>query len=141
MIPSSVTPLMKITVRVATLFARRQADSSPSVAIFLEKVVMNAVERAPSAKRSRNMLGTRNAIRKASRFFPAPKRAANNTSRIRPRTRLERIAMPTMPVARVLTRLFAGIAASFTAQQNSEVAVYESEIRDSAELEAAAVVV
>src|SRR3954470_464341 len=105
---------MKTVVRVATLLASRQADSSPSVAIFLEKVVMNAVERAPSAKRSRNMFGTRNAIRKASRFFPAPNNAANSTSRIKPRTRLERIARPTTPVARVLTRLFAGIAASFT---------------------------
>src|SRR3954469_17827826 len=105
---------MKTTVRVATLLARRHAESSPSVAIFFENVVMNAVERAPSANRSRNMLGTRNAIRKASRFFPAPKRAAKSTSRMRPRTRLERMAMPTTPVARVLTRLFAGIAASFT---------------------------
>src|SRR5438046_1810883 len=114
---------MKTTVRVATLLARRHAESSPSVAIFFENVVMNAVESAPSAKRSRNMLGTRKAIRKASRFFPAPKRAAKSTSRIRPRTRLDRIAMPTMPVARVLTRLFAGIAASFTdaTEQRSRV--------------------
>src|SRR6266480_3100453 len=114
---------MKTTVRVAILFARRQAESSPSVAIFFENVVMNAVESAPSAKRSRNMLGTRNAIRKASRFFPAPKRAVKSTSRIRPRTRLDRIAMPTMPVARVLTRLFARIAASFTdaTEQRSRV--------------------
>ena len=29
--------------RVATLFASRQAESSPSVAIFFEKVVMKAV--------------------------------------------------------------------------------------------------
>src|SRR6476646_3842319 len=114
---------MKMTVSVATLFARRHADSSPSVAIFFEKVVMNAVESAPSANKSRNMLGTRNAIRKASRFFPAPKSAAKRTSRIRPSTRLERMAMPTMPVARVLTRLFAGSAASFTdaTEQRSRV--------------------
>ncbi len=122
---------MKTTVRVATLFASRQAESSPSVAIFFEKVVMNAVERAPSAKRSRSMLGTRNAMRNASRFLPAPKSAAKSTSRIRPRRRLQRMAMPTTPVARVLTRLFAGIAASFTAQQNSGVAPYESGISGS----------
>src|SRR5436190_9317526 len=107
-------PLMKTIVSVATLLTRRQAESSPSVAIFFENVVMNAVDRAPSAKRSRNMLGTRNAIKKASRFFPAPKSAAKSTSRIRPRTRLDRMAMPTTPVARVLTRFVAGIAASFT---------------------------
>src|SRR2546430_16570579 len=36
--PSSVTMLMKTAVRVATLFARRHADSSPSTAIFFENV-------------------------------------------------------------------------------------------------------
>ena len=112
-IPSSVTPLMKTTVSVATLFASRQADSSPSVAIFFENVVMNAVESAPSAKRSRNMFGTRNAIKNASRFFPAPKSAANTTSRMRPSTRLHKMAMPTTPVARVLTRWF-GLAVAVT---------------------------
>ena len=47
---------MKTAVSVATLFASRQADSSPSVAIFPEKVVMKAVERAPSANRSRRQV-------------------------------------------------------------------------------------
>src|SRR5205814_8063996 len=109
----NVTTLMKTTVRVATLLASRQAELSPSVAIFFEKVVMKAVERAPSAKRSRNMFGTRNAIKNASRFFPAPKSAAKITSRIRPRTRLHKMAMPTTPVARERTRLF-GLAAAIT---------------------------
>src|SRR5438477_10688688 len=67
---------------------------------------MNAVESAPSAKRSRNILGTRNAIKNASRFLPAPKRAAKITSLISPRIQLQRMAIPTTPVARVLTRLF-----------------------------------
>ena len=104
---------MKTTVSVATLFASRHAELSPSVAIFFENVVMKAVERAPSAKRSRNIFGTRNAIKNASRFFPAPKSAAKITSRIRPSTRLQRMAMPTTPVARVLTRLF-GLAGAVT---------------------------
>ena len=102
--PTNVTALMKIAVSVATLFASRHADSSPSVAIFCENVVMNAVESAPSAKRSRNMFGKRKAIRNASRFLPAPKSPANTCSRISPSTRLHRIAILTIPVARVLTR-------------------------------------
>jgi len=110
--PRRVTALMKIVVRVATLFARRHAESSPSVAIFCENVVMKAVERAPSAKRSRNMLGKRNAIRNASRFRPAPKSPAKTCSRINPSTRLQSTASPTTLVALVLTRLssLAGMA-------------------------------
>ena len=103
--PSRVTALMKIAVRVATLLAKSHADSSPSVAIFCENVVMKAVESAPSAKRSRNMFGKRNAIRNASRFLPAPKSPAKTCSRINPSTRLHSTARPTMLVALVLTRL------------------------------------
>src|SRR5437773_12385459 len=82
MIPSNVTALMKTAVRVATLLPSRQADSSPSVAIFRENVVMNAVESAPSANKSRNRFGNRNAIRKASRYLPAPNKPAKTISRI-----------------------------------------------------------
>src|SRR6185437_3880958 len=102
--PSNVTTLMKAAVSVATLFARRHADSSPSTAIFFENVVMNAVDSAPSANKSRSRFGNRNAIRNASRFFPAPKRPAKTVSRIKPSTRLDMIAMPTTPAARVLPR-------------------------------------
>src|SRR5215470_546571 len=42
--PSNVTALMKTAVSVAILFASRHADSSPSTAIFLANVVMNAVD-------------------------------------------------------------------------------------------------
>ena len=41
--------------------------------------------------------------------------------------RLQRIAMPTTPVARVLTRLF-GLSLAVTDAKNSGVANYESEI-------------
>src|SRR4030095_3768304 len=98
--PSSVTTLMKTAVSVATLFASRHADASPSTAIFFENVVMNAVDSAPSANKSRSRYGNQNAIKNASRFFPAPKRPANIISRIKPRMRLDRIAMPTIPAAR-----------------------------------------
>ena len=100
--PSTVTALMKTAVSVATLLASRHADWSPSIAIFFENVVMKAVESAPSANRSRNRFGNRNAIKNASRFLPAPNNPANTISRIKPRTRLDRMAMPTTPVARVL---------------------------------------
>src|SRR5438445_13584008 len=80
---------------------------------------MNAVESAPSANKSRNRLGKRNAIKKASRFFPAPNKPANTVSRIRPSTRLERTAMPTTPVARVLIRRS---AASVIVEQRTESA-------------------
>jgi len=71
---------------------------------------MNAVESAPSAKRSRNKFGNRNAMRNASRFLPAPNRPANTVSRTRPSTRLHRIATPTTPVARMLMRRSAASA-------------------------------
>src|SRR6266480_3990352 len=103
-IPSSVTTLMKTAVSVATLFARRHADSSPSTAIFFENVVMNAVDSAPSANKSRSKFGNRNAIRNASRFLPAPNNPANTVSRINPSMRLDRTAIPTTPAARVLPR-------------------------------------
>ena len=102
--PSSETALMKTSVSVATLLARSQAERSPSVAMRRENVVTNAVESAPSAKRSRNILGARNAVRNASMFRLAPNMAAKTTSRISPRTRLQRIATPTTPVARALIR-------------------------------------
>src|SRR5450432_4255589 len=78
-----------------------------------EKVVTKAVESAPSAKRSRNMFGARNAVRNASMFLLAPKSDAKTTSRSKPSTRLHRMAMPTTPVARALTRLF-GLAMAVT---------------------------
>src|SRR5260370_12589151 len=65
---------------------------------------MKAVESAPSANKSRSKFGNRNAIKKASRYFPAPNKPANTISRIKPRTRLDKMAMPTTPVARVLIR-------------------------------------
>ena len=118
--PSNVTALMKTAVRVATLLPSRQADSSPSVAIFRENVVMNAVESAPSANKSRNRFGNRNAIRKASRFLPAPKSPAKTCSRINPSRREHMTATPTTPVARVLTRwgCAAGIGEQRTTSAN-----------------------
>src|SRR5436190_6803975 len=132
MIPSSVTALMKTAVSVATLFANRHADSSPSTAIFFENVVMKAVESAPSANKSRSKFGSRNAIKNASRFLPAPNKPANTISRIRPSTRLQRIAAPTTPVARVLTRRSS--AAAIGEQRTASQDLRKKKLHDSAEL-------
>ncbi len=127
--PSKVTALMKTAVSVATLFASRQAEASPSVAIFFEKVVTKAVESAPSAKRSRNIFGARNAVRNASIFGSAPKSEAKTTSRIKPRMRLQkwrcrrcrsRACLLADSDSRVLSRT----------QQNSGVPAYERKINE-----------
>src|SRR5438874_3551987 len=120
MIPRTVRALMKTSVSVATLLASRHAESSPSVAMRRENVVTNAVDSAPSAKRSRNILGARNAVRSASMLREAPKSEAKMTSRSRPRMRLHKVAMPTRPVARVLTRWFgAGSSVTEATEQRS----------------------
>src|ERR1700676_5625526 len=103
MIPTIVIELSTITVIVATLFASCHAARSPSVAIVLLKVVMNEVDSAPSANRSRNKLGMRNAIVKASMSRPPPNSAAKISSRPKPSTRLHRTARPTMPAALVFS--------------------------------------
>src|SRR5579885_222292 len=106
--PRRLTALISTIVRVMTFDASAQADSSPSVAIFLENMVINEIDSAPSANKSRSRLGARNAIRKTP-IDEVPKNELNNTSRIRPRKRLNKTAMPIMPVAftfKVLSLLF-----------------------------------
>ncbi len=102
-IPASVSPLSTTTIIVAILFASSQAEAVPSLAIFFEKVVTKAVERAPSAKRSRKRFGTLNAIMNASIPNPAPNSFARINSRARPRMRLHITASPTAPAARAFT--------------------------------------
>ena len=65
------------TVSVATLFASRHAAASPSRAMVLLNVVTNAVDSAPSANRSRNRFGMRNAAVKSS-MAAAPNSAAQD---------------------------------------------------------------
>ena len=99
--PSNETRLIKIVVSVAILEASFHAEFSPSVAIRWENTVTKAVERAPSAKRSRSRLGARKAVKKASMPRPAPKSPAKMSSRSSPRTRLSMTAPATTPAARV----------------------------------------
>src|SRR6478672_10039070 len=92
-----------------------------------ENVVTKAVESAPSANKSRSIFGARKAVRNASMLRDAPKSAAITTSRIKPRTRLQSTASPTMLVAFVLTRLssLAGMA-----KKEQRLAVWERRIYD-----------
>ena len=57
------------------------------------KVGTKAAEKAPSAKRSLNKFGIRQATKKASVKPEAPKRQAINCSQTNPRIRLQNVAM------------------------------------------------
>ena len=103
MIPTIVMALRTMTVSVATLSASFHAARLPSVAMVLLNVVMNDVESAPSANRSRSKLGMRKAMVNASMRRPPPNSAAKICSRARPRMRLHRTARPTMPAALVFS--------------------------------------
>jgi len=46
--------------------------------IFFENVVMNAVESAPSANKSRSKFGRRNAIRNGVEIFSGPKQTGKH---------------------------------------------------------------
>ena len=89
---------------VFTLLARRKAESLPSLASFCEKVVTKAVERAPSAKRSRRRLGIRKAAIRASSSRPAPRKVLRRISRTRPRMREAPMAAMTREVPLVLMK-------------------------------------
>ena len=100
--PSKLTRLIKIAASVIILDASAQADRSPSFSIFCEKTVMKAVERAPSAKRSRSKLGARKAISENS-HQSRPNRPAKRISRISPSTREHMTATAITPLALVLS--------------------------------------
>jgi hypothetical protein len=59
-----------------------------------------AVDRAPSARSRRRMLGMRKATKNASVSGPAPKALATTMSRTNPRSRLSRVALAIPPSAR-----------------------------------------
>src|SRR5262252_291001 len=102
-IPSTVIALRVTTVSVATLLARRQA-AAPSWRVTVRvKTVTNAVERAPSANKSRSRFGMRKAMVNASITRPPPNSAAKICSRARPSTRLQSTARPTTPAALVFS--------------------------------------
>ncbi len=75
LMPSNVMALSTTIARVQILLASRQAAASPSLTESLLKVVVKAVDRAPSANRSRSRLGIRKAIVNASISLPPPNKA------------------------------------------------------------------
>ena len=85
--------------KLMTRLASRIAASGPCRSWTCVRVGTNAALIAPSAKRSRSRFGIRKATWKASTANPAPKKAAKICSRMRPRTRLNRVASETMPAA------------------------------------------
>ena len=100
--PSRLTKLMKTAASVIIFEASTHAEASPSFWILCEKTVTNAVERAPSANRSRRRFGARNAIRN-SPIDAVPKSELKRTSRTRPSTRLHITATAMIPLALVLS--------------------------------------
>ncbi len=102
--PSAQSAPSTSTVSVATLFASRHAAPSPSRAMVLLNVVTNAVDKAPSANRSRSRFGIRNAAVKASIAPPPPNSAAQICSRAKPSNRLHITAKPMTPAALVFRR-------------------------------------
>src|SRR5215510_6702963 len=59
-----------------------------------------AVDRAPSARRRRRMLGIRKATKNASVIGPAPNARATTASRTNPSSRLNKVALAMPPSAR-----------------------------------------
>src|SRR4051812_36730368 len=94
MIPTRTRIPVATSNALIVLFPRRHAAGGPSVVSVRVNVGMKAALMAPSAKRSRSRLGTREATINASIVFPAPKRAARICSRTRPRMRLVMVAAP-----------------------------------------------
>ena len=82
-----------------TRSASRAAASSPSCLRVAVNVGTNAEVSAPSASRSRNRFGIRNATKNASATAPAPNRAANTISRASPSSRDPKIAALIRPEA------------------------------------------
>ncbi len=76
--------------------AKRRAASAPSPSSRFENSGMKAMLKAPSAKKRRNMLGSRKATKNASATGPAPRKAAMAMSRRKPSTRLAMVQPPTV---------------------------------------------
>ena len=102
--PSRLTRLMKTATSVIIFAASDQAEPSPSFSIRCEKTVTNAVESAPSAKRSRRRFGMRNAMMKRP-IDAVPKSELKSTSRTRPSKRLHITAAAMIPLAFVFSCL------------------------------------
>jgi len=91
--------------------ARIKASVRPLRTIYWVKTGIKAELNDPSAKSRRSRFGILKAAMKASELKPAPKYQAMTASRIKPRIRLKRVAVPTTPAA-FTTREFSDITTS-----------------------------
>src|SRR5271156_751576 len=100
---TQINPSTRIRVEI-TSRARCHDAAGPSFSHVLVKVAVNAVESAPSAKRSRSRFGIRNAAIKTSERLAAPNMKAKTTSRSKPIRREPRTEMRTTTVERLEPR-------------------------------------
>ncbi len=103
---TTIAPVTTSSV-LMTRLPRRHAASRPRVWRVFVNVGTKAAVMAPSAKRSRTRLGTRNATLKASMagVAEAPNRLANTISRTTPSSRLAIVAIPMRPADRASREL------------------------------------
>ena len=80
--------------------AKTNAASRPSPCSSRANSGTKAAEKAPSANRRRNRLGSLKATMKASATGPEPSTADNTMSRAKPTMRLNSVKLPTVAMAR-----------------------------------------
>ena len=96
------TPARTIKKKVKVTFAKVFVSSLVFRAMYSVKTGTIDMTREPSAKNLRNILGIRNATKKASVIIPAPKDLATTISLTNPMILLKRVANPTTEAAFVI---------------------------------------
>ena len=97
--PSTVVTVSAMRASPSTARSMRRSSGRDLVAAYSVKTGIIAVERAPSARRRRRILGIRKATKNASVTGPAPNVRATSMSRANPSTRLSSVAAPIEPSA------------------------------------------
>src|SRR5258705_4785745 len=98
--PSAVVTVSATSASPSTARSIRRSSGRSWRATYSVKTGIIAVDRAPSARTRRRMLGMRNATKNASVTGPAPNARATTMSRTNPSTRLTRVAPAIPPRAR-----------------------------------------
>src|SRR5712692_10162380 len=98
--PTTVVTVSARRAKPSTARSIRWRSGRSRVEAYSVKTGIIAVDKAPSAKRRRRMLGMRNATKNASVTGPAPNARATIMSRTKPSRRLSRVAGAIPPNAR-----------------------------------------
>src|SRR6266508_4090049 len=98
--PTAVVTVSARRDKPSTARSIRWSSGRSRVEAYSVKTGIIAVDKAPSAKRRRRMLGMRNATKNASVTGPAPNARATIMSRTKPSRRLSRVAGAIPPNAR-----------------------------------------